>query len=774
MRSVLNLVVMIATAASVAGQVTIDVPGSQPTIQAGINAASNGDTVLVAPGTYFEQNISFGGKAITVRSSLGAAVTTVNAQNAGRAFLFDNGETAAARLEDFTITGGRAANGALPGSSGGAMRITGGASPTVMGCVFFQNQAGHGLAGVPFTSPHGGPAGHGGAVMIDQGTPAFIDCVFVGNHAGRGGNGASAFTNPASPVLGNGGQGGHGGAVYVTGAAVPSFRGCVFNANAAGDAGDADFGGIGGNGGWGGAVFCVSGDPIFDACSFDLNTGGDGGEGGSALLTPPGAAPAGHAGGGGAFALTGGTTTIRDSSFDDNSGGTGGDGGGGVTASNAGHGGPGGAVLVAGAFAAIQRSTFTSNTAGTGGDGGVASGVTPFQGTAGNGGDGGAIAVTAGGAAVAACVFRANVAGHAGGSFSLNTPADGGDGGAIAATSGATSLDVDTCLLQDNEAGRPQIIMAFGTFYGAYGRGGAISSLATTASMSFCVAYGNRTDSADAAHSGDGGGLYGNAGLTIDHTIAWNNHRGIPAQGGFLQQISGPGGSPPLAIFCDVQGGVTTSFIGVAILDADPMFADTVDFRLTPPSPCVDAGDPTATPGVGGVPLLDIDGDPRLLGAAVDMGIDELFTPPFPGTGEDFVQYTFINDVEGAPSPLHGIGGDRLTIAFESPLGTFDNFEALVLAQIFVPGNPPIGPAPFTAVMHIDPAANPGPVALVGGATGIGTPIVAPGGTTVHFILPSVGLNGLSVMIQSWALTFGPPAANGFLATSDGHELRVQ
>jgi signal transduction histidine kinase/DNA-binding response OmpR family regulator len=45
----------------------INVPGDQPSIQAGIDMASNEDTVLVAEGIYFE-NISFKGKAITVGS----------------------------------------------------------------------------------------------------------------------------------------------------------------------------------------------------------------------------------------------------------------------------------------------------------------------------------------------------------------------------------------------------------------------------------------------------------------------------------------------------------------------------------------------------------------------------------------------------------------------------------------------------------------------------------------------------------------------------------
>ncbi len=74
-------------------------------IQTAIDAAVVTDEIVVAPGTYFE-TINFLGKAITLRSSDGPEVTTIDAEGMGTVVTCESGEVQDTVLDGFTVTGG--------------------------------------------------------------------------------------------------------------------------------------------------------------------------------------------------------------------------------------------------------------------------------------------------------------------------------------------------------------------------------------------------------------------------------------------------------------------------------------------------------------------------------------------------------------------------------------------------------------------------------------------------------------------------------------------
>jgi len=98
-------------------QNTIHIPADYLTIQEGINAAQDGDTVLVADSTYFE-NINFKGKAITVASHFLVDGDSTHIDNtiidgsqptnpdSASVVLFVSGEDTTSILCGFYITGG--------------------------------------------------------------------------------------------------------------------------------------------------------------------------------------------------------------------------------------------------------------------------------------------------------------------------------------------------------------------------------------------------------------------------------------------------------------------------------------------------------------------------------------------------------------------------------------------------------------------------------------------------------------------------------------------
>ena len=161
------------------------------TIQAGIDAANDADTVRVAPGEYvIIEPIAFRGKAITVMSEAGPDRTIIRMDTPidperGSVVIFENNETVASVLDGFTITGGTGST--LEDSPWGGGILFNASSGTVKNCAIVQNRV---------------EDSGGGVFCAYQCSLILIDCIIAENSAGNSAGGVFAWEG-ASVTLTN-------------------------------------------------------------------------------------------------------------------------------------------------------------------------------------------------------------------------------------------------------------------------------------------------------------------------------------------------------------------------------------------------------------------------------------------------------------------------------------------------------------------------------------------------------------------------------------------
>ena len=157
----------------------LHVPATYSSIQSGIDAAVNGDVVLVEPNTYYE-NLNLYGKNIilcsnffTTGNSAFIATTIIDGSNVGRVVTISSGESSACQVIGFTIQHGNSSS-EYGLTYGGGIFISD-ASPQIMNCIIKNNYA----------------PGYGGGLAINGllASANIIECTIQNNSADNFGGG---------------------------------------------------------------------------------------------------------------------------------------------------------------------------------------------------------------------------------------------------------------------------------------------------------------------------------------------------------------------------------------------------------------------------------------------------------------------------------------------------------------------------------------------------------------------------------------------------------
>lgn len=199
----LVLVFVFAYVPAMAKADTIEVPSECSTIQSAINAATSGDTVVVADGTYTgasNRDLDFGGKDITVKSENGPSSCIIDCEDTSRAFYIHSGETSDAVIEGFTIKNGYCA----VNEYGGGIYICNASSPTVKNCVIKDCSSGWGTVTIKDQNSNpkfyncsitSNSSKDGGGVYLFQVncSAEFVNCLIADNTATEQGGGIKTY-----------------------------------------------------------------------------------------------------------------------------------------------------------------------------------------------------------------------------------------------------------------------------------------------------------------------------------------------------------------------------------------------------------------------------------------------------------------------------------------------------------------------------------------------------------------------------------------------------
>jgi parallel beta-helix repeat protein len=215
-RALLSLIVTFAAmlvvplqAEGTTGVAVLQVPQDFPTIQAAVNAAAAGDTILVSPGTYVEL-VDFLGKPITVESTDGPATTVIDGNHAGTVVRISAGPAQTPTLRGFTVRNGvgQFSGGGIITTGGPALiegnRVTGNSNCNGAIEVFFSDATVRNNV-ISGNAPNncGGGLGGGGILIGGAGAATITGNVITDNVSSSDGGGIAMWAAGAPTISGN-------------------------------------------------------------------------------------------------------------------------------------------------------------------------------------------------------------------------------------------------------------------------------------------------------------------------------------------------------------------------------------------------------------------------------------------------------------------------------------------------------------------------------------------------------------------------------------------